>query len=55
VIGSAAAAVRAAAAINADLVAQEARRAAADRDEPFNARMESEAAERVLGGRRHGL
>jgi len=55
VVGSAAAGVRAAAAINADLVAQEALRAVADRNEPFNARMEREAAERMPGDRRHGL
>ena len=55
VVGSAAAGVRAAAAINADLVAQETRRAVAERSEPFNARMEGEAAERVLGDGRHGM
>ena len=55
VVGAAAAGVRAAAAINADLVAQEAQRVVADRNEPFNARAEGEVAERVLGDRRHGI
>ncbi|GAA3740521.1 thioredoxin reductase [Spinactinospora alkalitolerans] len=55
VIGAAAAGVRAAAAINADLVAEETRRAVADRSAPFSARMERETCERVLADRRHGL
>ncbi|MFC1415684.1 FAD-dependent oxidoreductase [Streptacidiphilus cavernicola] len=59
VIGSAAAGVRAAAAINGDLVAEDTRRAVALRRrsgaEPFSAEAEREVCERVLGDRRHGL
>ncbi|GAA2440101.1 NAD(P)/FAD-dependent oxidoreductase [Actinomadura vinacea] len=55
VIGAAAAGVRAGAAINADLVAEETRRAVEARREPFSARAEREVAERVLSDTRHGL
>lgn len=59
VVGSAAAGVRAAAAINADLVAEDTRRAVAVRQlsaaKPFSAEAEREVCERVLGDRRHGL
>ncbi|GAA1302868.1 thioredoxin reductase [Planotetraspora silvatica] len=55
VIGAAAAGVRAGAAINADLIAEETRRAVADRRAPFSAAMEREVSEAVLGDRRHGL
>ncbi|MEV7177534.1 FAD-dependent oxidoreductase [Kitasatospora sp. NPDC093679] len=55
VVGAAAAGVRAAAAINADLVAEEVRRAVAARRDPFGAAGEQEVCERVLGERRHGL
>ncbi|MEV7969488.1 hypothetical protein AB0O34_26420 [Sphaerisporangium sp. NPDC088356] len=55
VIGAAGEGVRAAAAINTDLIGEETRRAVAGRRLPFSARMEREASERVLGDRRHGL
>ncbi|GII96402.1 thioredoxin reductase [Sinosporangium siamense] len=55
VIGSAAAGVRAGAAINADLTAEETRRAVAARRALFSAEVESQVCERVLGTRRHGL
>ncbi|MFJ7489901.1 NAD(P)/FAD-dependent oxidoreductase [Streptomyces sp. NPDC097727] len=56
VIGAAEAGVRAAAAINADLIAEETRRAvAARRRTAFSAAAEREVCERVLGERRHGL
>lgn len=54
VIGSAAAGVMAGAAINADLVAEDARRAVEAR-RSFSAVVEREVGERVLGDRRHGL
>jgi thioredoxin reductase len=54
-IGSAAAGVRAGAAINGDLIAEETRRAVAARREPFSAQAERESAERVLSDARHGL
>ena len=55
VIGAAAAGVRAAAAINADLIAEDTRRAVAARRSCFSPQMEREVCERVLGDRRHGL
>jgi len=55
VVSAAAAGVRAAAAANADLVARDVRRAVAARNAPFSAEMERQAAERVLGVRRHGV
>ncbi|MFI1015905.1 NAD(P)/FAD-dependent oxidoreductase [Streptomyces sp. NPDC020965] len=55
VIGAAAAAVRAAAAINANLTAEETGRAVAARRAPFSAGAEREVCEKVLGDRRHGL
>lgn len=56
VIGAAAAGVRAATMINFDLIAEETRRAVEEaRRLPFDARDEREAADRVLGDRRHGL
>ncbi|OEU91978.1 thioredoxin reductase [Streptomyces abyssalis] len=55
VIGAAAAGARAAGAINADLVAEDTRRAVAARRAPFSAPMERELSERTSGSRRHGL
>ncbi|MDX6430215.1 MAG: hypothetical protein QOE54_2581 [Streptosporangiaceae bacterium] len=55
VIGAAAAGVRAAAALNADLIAEDTRRAVAARRDPFSPQMEREVCERALGDRRHGL
>jgi thioredoxin reductase len=55
VIGAANAGVRAGAAINADLIAEDIRRAVAARHAPFSAQMERDVSERVLGDRRHGL
>ncbi|GAA4562476.1 NAD(P)/FAD-dependent oxidoreductase [Planotetraspora kaengkrachanensis] len=55
VVGAAAAGVRAAAAINADLVAEDTRRAVATRRSPFSAAMEREVSAIVLGDRRHGF
>jgi len=55
VIGAAAEAGRSAAAINADLVAEDVRIAVAAGREPFSARSERKVSERVLGDRRHGL
>ncbi|MEU8246680.1 NAD(P)/FAD-dependent oxidoreductase [Nonomuraea sp. NPDC048916] len=55
VIGAAAAGVRAAAAINADLIAEQTRRAVAARRPPFSAELERENCERVVGDPRHGL
>ena len=55
VIGAAAGAGRSAAAINADLVAEDVRIAVAAGRQPFSARSERELSERVLGDRRHGL
>lgn len=54
VIGAAAAGVNTAAAVNADLVAEDTRRAVARRN-PFTAEREREVSELVLGNRRHGL
>lgn len=57
VINAATAGLRAAGAINADLVAEDVRYAVAlrRRSEPFSARSEREVCERVLGDRRHGV
>ncbi|MEW2080789.1 NAD(P)/FAD-dependent oxidoreductase [Streptomyces sp. NPDC005283] len=55
VVGAAGAGVRAAAAINADLIAEETRRAVAARRSPFSPQLERDVCERVLGDRRHGL
>jgi thioredoxin reductase len=55
VIGAAAAAVTAAAAINADLIAEDTRRAVERRREPFSVTSEARNSERVLGDHRHGL
>jgi thioredoxin reductase len=55
VVGAAAAGVRAGVAINADLIAEETRRAVAARRELFSPQMEREVCERVLGDRRHGM
>ncbi|MEU3372604.1 NAD(P)/FAD-dependent oxidoreductase [Streptomyces sp. NPDC006660] len=55
VVVAAAAGVRAGAAINADLIAEETRRAVRARLEPFSAQLEREVCEVVLGDRRHGL
>ncbi|MFG2721970.1 NAD(P)/FAD-dependent oxidoreductase [Streptomyces sp. NPDC048416] len=55
VVAAAAAGVRAGAAINADLIAEETRRAVAERRAPFSAHLEREVCEVVLGDRRHGL
>ncbi|MFG2008593.1 NAD(P)/FAD-dependent oxidoreductase [Micromonospora sp. NPDC048868] len=55
-VGAAAAAgVVVAAQINADLVAEETRRAVAARRAPFSARSEAALCEQVVGDRRHGL
>ncbi|WP_267245649.1 NAD(P)/FAD-dependent oxidoreductase [Streptomyces sp. PR69] len=55
VVGVAAAGARTAAAVNADLVAEETRRAVAARRGPFSPESERAVCERVLGARRHGL
>ena len=55
VIAAAAGGVRAGAAVNADLIAEETERAVAAREELFSARSEREVGERVPGDRRHGL
>lgn len=55
IIGAAAAAVVAAAAINADLVADDTRRAVERRQNPFSGVAEARISERVLDDRRHGL
>ncbi|MFF4186790.1 NAD(P)/FAD-dependent oxidoreductase [Streptomyces sp. NPDC001691] len=55
VVAAAASGVRAAAAINADLIAEETRRAVDARRAPFSAQLEREVCEAVLGERRHGL
>jgi thioredoxin reductase len=55
VVGAAAAGVAAAAALNADLVADDARRAVEQRRSPFSAASEARVAEIVTGERRHGL
>ncbi|WP_102142248.1 NAD(P)/FAD-dependent oxidoreductase [Mycobacterium hubeiense] len=53
--GAAAAGASAAAHINADLVAEETRRAVAARRDPFSTQAEARVCELVLGDRRHGL
>ncbi|MCW2720101.1 NAD(P)/FAD-dependent oxidoreductase [Pseudonocardia sp.] len=55
VVGAAAAGVAAAAALNADLVADDARRAVEQRRSPFSAASGARVAEIVTGERRHGL
>ncbi|MEU5714448.1 NAD(P)/FAD-dependent oxidoreductase [Streptomyces sp. NPDC020403] len=55
VIGSAAAGLKAAAALNMDLVTDDTRRAVDTRRAPFSAEAERKVTERVLGDRRHGL
>jgi len=55
VIGSAAAGLKAGAAINADLVAEDTRRAVEARRAPFSAEAEREVCEKTLGNRSHGL
>ncbi|WP_106400314.1 NAD(P)/FAD-dependent oxidoreductase [Actinocorallia populi] len=55
VVAAAAGGVRAGAAINADLTAEETRSALAERRGLFSGGLESEVGERVLGDRRHGL
>ena len=55
VIGAANAGLKAGAAMNADLVTEDTRRAVAARQEPFSAEAERHVTERVLGNRRHGL
>ncbi|MFE6037180.1 NAD(P)/FAD-dependent oxidoreductase [Streptomyces sp. NPDC056452] len=55
VVGAAAAGLKAGAAMNADLVTEDTRRAVAARQEPFSAEAERQVTERVLGNRRHGL
>jgi thioredoxin reductase len=55
VIGAAAEGVTAAAAINADLVAEDTRLAVERRRDPFAATSEAANCARVLGDRRHGL
>ncbi|MFF1926139.1 NAD(P)/FAD-dependent oxidoreductase [Streptomyces sp. NPDC058221] len=55
VIGSAAAGLKAASALNADLVADDTRRAVEARRAPFSAEAERQVCEKTLGSRRHGL
>ncbi|WP_405405596.1 NAD(P)/FAD-dependent oxidoreductase [Streptomyces sp. NBC_01104] len=55
VIGAAAAGLKAGAAINADLVADDTRRAVGARRAPFSAEAERQVCEKALGNRRHGL
>ncbi|WP_393060948.1 NAD(P)/FAD-dependent oxidoreductase [Streptomyces sp. LN549] len=55
VIGSAAAGLKAGSAINADLVAEDTRRAVEARRAPFSAEAERQVCEKTLGNRRHGL
>ena len=55
VLGSAAAGAVAAGAINADLIAEETRRAVQARNDPFSAASEARLCEQVMGDRRHGL
>ncbi|MGA4843979.1 NAD(P)/FAD-dependent oxidoreductase [Streptomyces sp. G45] len=55
VLAAAASGATAAGAINADLVAEDTRRAVRDRADPFSAQTEARVCERVLGHRRHGL
>jgi thioredoxin reductase len=55
VIAAAAAGVRTAAAINADLITEDTDRAVTDRRAAFSPQLEREVCEQVLGDRRHGL
>ncbi|MFF3173786.1 NAD(P)/FAD-dependent oxidoreductase [Streptomyces sp. NPDC057900] len=55
VIGAAAAGLKAASAINADLVGADTRRAVEARRAPFSAEAERQVCEKTLGDRRHGL
>jgi thioredoxin reductase len=55
VISSAAGGLNAAAALNADLIAEDTRRAVAARRQPFSPAAERELCEAVLGDRRHGV
>lgn len=55
VVGAAAAGLKAASAINADLVTDDTRRAVEARRAPFSAEAERQVCERTLGSRRHGL
>jgi thioredoxin reductase len=55
VIGAAAAGVTAAAAINADLIAEDTRSAVAAYRDPFSAASDARVCEHVMGDRRHGL
>ncbi|MEU1470074.1 NAD(P)/FAD-dependent oxidoreductase [Streptomyces sp. NPDC005761] len=55
VIGSAAAGLKAGAALNADLVTEDTRRAVEARRAPFSAEAERQVCEKTLGNRRHGL
>jgi hypothetical protein len=54
VITAAAAGLQAGAAINADLLLEDVRRAVAERQAPFSSAAERELCESVLGDRRHG-
>ncbi|MEU0138009.1 NAD(P)/FAD-dependent oxidoreductase [Streptomyces sp. NPDC006296] len=54
-VGAAAAGLKAASAINMDLVTDDTRRAVDARRTPFSAEAERQVSERVLGDRRHGL
>jgi thioredoxin reductase len=55
VMASAAAGVTAGAAINADLIAEDTRRAVSAAGSPFAADIEARVSEKILGSRRHGL
>ncbi|MCX4769580.1 NAD(P)/FAD-dependent oxidoreductase [Streptomyces sp. NBC_01285] len=55
VIGAAGAGLKAASAINADLVGDDTRRAVEARRAPFSAEAERQVCEQTLGSRRHGL
>ncbi|MFE9778175.1 NAD(P)/FAD-dependent oxidoreductase [Streptomyces sp. NPDC005775] len=55
VIGAAAAGLKAGAAINGDLMAEDTRRAVEARRAPFSAEAERQVCEKTLGNRRHGL
>lgn len=55
VIGAAGAGLKAAGAINADLVTEDTRRAVEARRAPFSAEAERQVCEKTLGSRRHGL
>lgn len=55
VIGAAAAGLKAASAINADLMGEDTRRAVEARRAPFSAEAERQVCEKTLGSRRHGL